>query len=1105
MRVLLRRSLAALGVLLLPGSLAAQQAATVTGRVMSEGAPVPSATVSIPELGLGTLANEAGRYTIVVPAGRIQGQSVTVTARRVGFRPQTARVTIAAGTVTQDFELAPNPLQLGEVVITGAGTATEVEKLGNVRNAVSAELIVKSNEPNIVQALAGKAPNVNVAQSAGDPGAGSSIRIRGVRTLNGSPEPLFVVDGVPVDNSSISTTNFNVLDAGGVNLAGQDNGGQLEGTSTPNRISDINPNDIENVEILKGAAAAAIYGARAANGVVLITTKRGRAGATRYALNSSYSFDKVTRLYPLQRSWGQGLFGVDPLPCEGFKANCLRSWGPRITGESFDHAGEAFRTGNISDNTLSVSGGNERTTFFLSSGYNRHEGVLVGPNNYYNRATVRLTATHRLLDNLNVGGNFSYTDARGRLTQRGNNTNGLLLGLLRTPPNFDNKPWLVDGSHRSYNLQTPSPANFAEDRVFNNPFYTLYEELNQTQVGRAFGNINAEYLANSWLRFNYILGSDYATDERLEACPQQCTSGVNGGRITEGKVVTHQIDHNLTATGRYTFNDNLSGSLTLGQNLNYRAFRTFSVVGRTLIAPKPFNIFNTLTRDPPGDYQTEVRGDAYFGQVTVDLFNQLFLTGALRRDGSSTFDADHRYANFPKASAAWTFTNLYNPGSFLTFGKLRVSYGEAGQEPQPYLTVNTYSQSTFTGAISQGTGNTPTQNGRGGLYYSVTKPAETLRPERTKELEGGFDIGFFKDKVDLSATWYDSRTVDVILVTPVPPSSGYQFEAKNAGIIDNSGTEVSLNIRPFTRANYAWEVGFGWGRNLSKVISIAGAQFLQTDNSTGTPPYAQVGFPLGVNRGNGWVRCGISPNDVIPGVDLATVCANQPYGAVFIDDGSNCSPQPGMPCADDNVRVINDPNPKWTGNVRTSFRYKKATFSGLLDIKKGGQLINGTRGALYSYGTHKDTDVRAICTGPNNADCTGNEHAFGDRDFYPGAVVGPGAGTRIPVGENWWRASGLAACPFTGYDEPCVEDAGYVKLRELSVSYSFNSPWVARTLGMSTVDVRVAGRNLHTWTKYTGLDPEINGGGGNINRFNGYDYFNLPLTRSFVIAVGLNR
>jgi hypothetical protein len=212
-----------------------------------------------------------------------------------------------------------------------------------------------------------------------------------------------------------------------------------------------------------------------------------------------------------------------------------------------------------------------------------------------------------------------------------------------------------------------------------------------------------------------------------------------------------------------------------------------------------------------------------------------------------------------------------------------------------------------------------------------------------------------------------------------------------------------------------------------------------------------------------------------------------------------------MPCADDNIRVLTDPNPKWTGNLRSNFTYGHITLSGLLDIKKGGSIVNGTRGALYSYGTHKDTENRATCTGPSNAQCTGNLHAFGEAGFYPGSVVGPGAGMQIPIGENWYRNSGVAACPFTGYDEPCVEDASYVKFRELSVAYTFEGAAINKFFGFRTVDLRVAGRNLHTWTKYSGLDPEVGGVGGNINRVNGYDYFNLPLTRSFVISFAFNR
>ena len=259
-----RRWFALAGLVLLPALASAQQTATITGRATGDaGAPLAAVTITIPELGVGTLTRDDGRYAITVPGARVAGQTVTLSARRVGFKPKLARVLIAPGTITQDFLLEANPLQLGEVVVTGAGTSAEAQKLGNVRNSVSAELIVKSNEPNLVQALAGKAPNVQVAQSSGDPGAASHIQIRGLRTLNGNTEPLFVVDGVPVNNSTFSTTNLNPVDAGGVNLAGQENGGELEGTSAPNRLMDINPNDIENVEILKGAAAAAIYGARA--------------------------------------------------------------------------------------------------------------------------------------------------------------------------------------------------------------------------------------------------------------------------------------------------------------------------------------------------------------------------------------------------------------------------------------------------------------------------------------------------------------------------------------------------------------------------------------------------------------------------------------------------------------------------------------------------------------------------------------------------------------------------------------------------------------------------------------------------------------------------
>ncbi len=967
----------------------------------------------------------------------------------------------------------------------------------------------KSNESNIVQALAAKAPNVVVSQQAGDPGAASKIQIRGLRTLNGQTQPLFIVDGIPVNNSTVSTTNFNPIDAGGGGVGGQDNGGEFEGTSAPNRMIDMNPDDIENVEILKGAAAAAIYGARAANGVILITTKHGRSGQTHYELRSSGSNDVVTRKEPLQRGFGQGLFNVAAGTCDDIgKGSCLRSWGPALSGvPTYDHASEAFDTGHILDNTLSASGGNDRTTFYLSGNYNNNQGVFIGPNNYFDRGTVRLNATHHLTDNFTLGGNFSYADTRGHLTQRGNNVNGLLLGLFRTPPAFNNFPALdpTTGLHRSYRLQDPTPETAGQSRGFNNPIFTLEDELNDQKAGRTFGNMNAQYIANNWLTFAYTLGADYSNDERVEGCPAECSDVAASGRVTEGKIVDYQIDHNLTATATWNFNSNFGGTFTAGQNLNARNLRTFSVVGRTLIAPQPMDIINTLSRDPASDFQTQIHNQSYFGQATFDIHQQLYLTGALRSDGSTTFGRSNKTSTFPKASAAWNFTNFHKVKG-LTYGKLRLSYGQAGNEPQPYLTSAVFSSQGTVGGIAQGTGLTPTQSGLGGLFFTGVKPAVSLKPERTSEKEAGFDLGFWGEKADLSATWYKSRTTDVILVTPISPSTGFGSEAKNAGIFRNSGTELSLNLRPLMGTNYQWDLGFGWGRNQSLVENIAGAQFLFTGSSfIGT--VAMVGQPLGVIRGLGWIRCGVTPTDYLTDnyPAAAAACQGKPKGTLYVDDGTNGCANAGMPCGDfDNQRILGDPNPKWTGNMHSSLKFKKLELSTLLDVRHGGLMWDGTRGALWSYGTAGETGNRATCTGSSNAACTGNLHAFGDPDWYPGPVTGPGAGQKIPIGENWYRTSGIAACPFTGIDEPCLENAGFVKLREISAAYTFDGAWVNRLLNLNTMTVRVAGRNLKTWTKYKGLDPETNVAGP-FEQVGAADYFNLPLTRSFVVSVSLNR
>ena len=1101
-------------IVALPALLAAQEPVTITGKVTSDaGQALGQVEVAIPAMGLGALSKDDGSYTVVVPGARVSGQTVTLVARRLGYKSQSAQVTLTSGGVTHDFVLAANPLQLGEVVVTGAGTTQQTGALGSVRNNVAADQIEKASETNMVEALAGKAPNVTVVQQSGDPGAGSFINIRGISTLLGNNQPLFVIDGVPADNSTFSTSNFNAPDDAGGQL-GQF--GQGEGTVATNRGADINPNDIESVEILKGPSASAIYGARAAAGVVLITTKSGRSGPTHFTFRSSTSLDDINHTYPLQTTYGQGTQGVHADTTLGgacdraSSGSCTRSWGPLIPAGApvYDHQGEIYQMGHTLDNGFTVSGGNDRTTFYLSGDYTHTQGVIVGPNNTFGRTAVRFKGTHRVIDNLKIGADLAFADTRAKYIQRGNNTNGIQLGDLRTPPDFNNQPYVVQTAagpqQRGYRFQHPNDATLLFDRGFDNPFWTAYMQTNTSAVGRVYGNVNAEYLPVSWLKINYTLGADYATDERLEGCPVSSSSPCIAGRVIEGKIVNYLIDHNLTATANYTISPTLSGTITLGQNLNTRNNRQLGTVGRGLVALQPFKLSNTVVQDLPLDAETVIHDASWFGQAGLDVSDQLHLTAALRNDGSSTFGRSNLRSWFPKGSAAWEFTKAIGEQSWLSYGKARVAYGEAGQEPLPYLTSQTFT-SAIVGGISQGTGNTPTQDGIGGLVTrSELRAATALKPERSKEFEAGVDLGFFKDRADASVTWYNKKSSDIILLQPLNPSIGYFQTGQNAATMQNRGWEVSLNVRPVQKTDYGWEVGLQWARNRNKVLSLGGAQFISIGDFNNQ--VAMLNQPIGVYLGTGFLRCGVSDGatpvtgTTATDTTLGQVCATAkaPSGALYIGPD-------GYPVGDGNPRIVQDPNYDWTGSVRSSFRYRKLQVSGLLDIRHGGQIWNGTKGALWSYGKRAETAQRAVCTNRNDpASCTGNDKTFGTGGWFDGPVAGPGAGTPVAIGEYWYR--NIAACPFVGIDEPCIEDGGFVKLREVSLTYTLDAPWVQRSLGFSSIDLRVSGRNLKTWTNYTGYDPETNLGGAiSANAgAGGVDYFNNPQTRSFVFSVTLN-
>jgi TonB-linked SusC/RagA family outer membrane protein len=1097
LRRLARAALVATGAVALiarpgPAQQPAQQPATVSGKVISaSGAPLPQATVLVQELNVGATTRPDGTYSIAIPGARVPSGAVTLTARAVGFKPSTARVSLAGGAARQDFSLAENPLRLGEIVVTGAGTVSEVEKLGTGRSYVDSSAITRSNEPNLVNALAAKAPNVNVYSSSGDPGSSSQIQIRGLTTVTASDgQPLIVVDGVPVDNS----INYNNPANLPLNAS----------AAPPNRALDINPDDIANIEILKGAASGAIYGSRAGQGVIIINTKHGQPGPTRYSLRSSISLNQHTRLPPLQTTYAGGTGGAPPSCVAGGAENCrvplteAGSWGPLIEPGTavFNHQDEMFRDGFTTDNTLTISGGTDRTTFYLSGGYNYDRGIAVGPNSHYRRIAVRFNGAHRIVNNLRVGANVSYTDGSGDFVVSRNSTEGLLLGAWRTPPNFNNLPFLdpTFHLHRSFRFPNPGPGSEQLGRSYDNPFFSANENVASSLVGRTYGNVNAEWTATKWLTFNETLGLDYANDERTQGWPLTTSNsslvGATGvGGVNAGYIRSSQIDHNLTATARYKVSPVWSGTVTLGQNLNSNSFQSRQTAGVALIAPQPFNLSNTASQLPPYDFKQTVRLESYFAQVSADLWNQLFLTAAVRNDGASSFGVDNRRNWFPKGSAAWTFFRGQEGTKWLTFGKLRAAYGQSGTQPQPYLLASVfYSTAIFEGGW--GPASSTQLGGVGGLVTRYNLPTTKLGPERVKEFETGMDLGLLQDKADFGITYYRQNSSDVILNIPTAGSTGYTELPANAASLRNIGWELALNVRPITTRSFGWELGFQWAINRSKTTDLAGvtfAPFPQSGGSNGAGPQASAveGARVGVFYGTDFARCGRGLT--VNSIDIDNTpgqCQGAPAGALYIDET-------GYPQLDEsNAYIIGDPNPDWTGSVRTAVRFKGFSVTGLLDIRHGGQNWNGTRGALDYFGTALETQTLRQA----------GDKVFG-QTFLPGPVAGPGAGTAVPLDESWFTGAGSS---FSGPDIVSIEDGGFVKLREISVGYTIDRPWVSRLLGFSSIDLRVAGRNLHTWTKYTGIDPETSLL-GSITPVHGLDYFNNPQTRSFVFSMTLNR
>ena len=1072
---------------LLPILVMAQEGVTIKGYVTDEGGnPLMGANVYVEKLNFGAATNSDGFYSFVIPRGVARGQKIKLVARFIGYKTRSKIVTLISGkTITQDFALAVDVLKMDAIVVTGMGGSQIKKKLGQSVARVSAGEVVGADVPNVVQAIEGNAPNVEVVQSSGDPGASSYIRIRGAGSIDRGTQPLFVVDGVPIDNSQ----DF-------MSIGGLSGTGASSNNETPNRASDLNAEDIQSIEILKGAAAAAIYGSRAANGVVLITTKSGKPGRTRISYKSQFGITRLSREYPLQRWYGQGKHGV-------YVKDYSRSWGRPLNvpdapwydpskpeDKVYNHSTLYSDGGHLFGNNLTISGGNNTTTFFLSGGHYYEKGHWIAGSDY-ERTSVRLKGTQLVGSKLKFTGNIAYVHVDQHSLQGRDNLAGIGIAALRCPPEWNNWPYIdpKTGYHRSFRYS--EAKELKKSRGFDNPYFIMYEHKNPHLENRAYGYVKAEYDLTNWINVSYHLGGDFITDHRANILPPG-NSREPLGRILKATFIREQIDGNLLVTiqgdkflHRWSWID---ATLMLGHNANIRKYHRLAAAGIDMGVPEGFDELDNCVDVIPDEYQWQRNIESFYGQLTIDLFDQLYLTGAMRNDGASTFGVAKKRYWYPKASAAWEFTR-FKKIPFISFGKLRAAYGVAGIQPGVYTVLSPYKATEEEFTLYTEADLTASYNGKMGFRHSTTLGNDHIKPERQREFEIGLDMAFLNSRVGLEATYYDQKNTDVIFNLNVAPSTGSFSQTANAATITNKGVELTLNAVPIKYRNFSWNLTLNWARNRSMVVDLSGADW----EGLGGGVYAVPGHELGTIRVRSWMRFGYGIEYDVDG-DGVKENIDEYYAGQW-KKGDVWVGEDGKPVMAPTYLITPfSVNPRWTGSIRSEFTiFRNITVSALIDIVHKRWMNAYGRGQLYRYGTDADTKHRWH---PDTQD----PEAIGTVDKFlkhGEKTIGPGVGKKFKYDESWF--TGL--CSYSGDRWQFISDAGYVKVRELAITYRLPSAFVRR-FWLSGLSIRLSARNLVTWTPYTGWSPDTNRSQATNSR--GVDYFNSPQTRGYNVTLIVN-
>jgi TonB-linked SusC/RagA family outer membrane protein len=1033
----MRKTMSLLAMLILCSVFAWSQTKTVTGQVMDDkGDPVPYATVKEKGTSTGVAADQDGKFSINV------GSKAKLIFSAAGFENQ--EVTVSAQSVISVHLKASASLQ--EVVVTALGIKKAEKALGYSVSKVDPGSLLQKSEPDVLKSLQGKVPGVDIRTSQGTPGAATRIQIRGNTSFFGDNQPLIIVDGVPYSNDQI--TSVNQVSGGGAYSSG---------------LSDLDPNDIATMNVLKGSSAAALYGSRASNGAIIITTKSGSAGRSKKGLeisySTSYSVEKIANLPEYQNSYGTGSqlnAGGGSNGSWGARFGTIDSvstWspyipilGPKVAYRAYpDNVKSLFKTGNVIENSISVNGGDEKTSVAVTASQLTHNGYV--PYSSYKRANLGLGGSTKLDFGLNIRANFSYS----RSNQQGGffGENQVDFGSQFARSLFLGRSWDL-----SLPFEDAEGNNITFiDGQFDNPKWSAKYNKVISDDERYVAGVHADFNVNPWIRFDYGLGTNVATVNRREITEISSTtvSAEGLGRLVLDNNRKQEIESNLLLTLTPKINDDFHLKVILGNNINQRTITRQASTGKKFITRGIYTLSNTAQQSFGVDVNlngTYYYGDTYsrrrlvgaFGSVGLDFRNYAFIELTGRNDWSSTLPVESRSYFYPSISGSFVFSDAFNIKSdFFDFGKIRASWSKVGRDADPYSLADVFVLGT--NFLSQ-----PTAS------KSSTTYDPHLKPEFTRETELGTQLSFLKKRIELDVAVYQKISTNLIAPITVPVTSGYEQYYTNYGKISNRGIEIGLTVKPVQVRNFIWSISGSFTKNENIVKElIEGTERLQLRGvlagSSNINPYLEPGMPFGYLRGDVSAR------------DKAT-------GQLLID------PSSGNPITSLTPGYLGNPNPDYKLGITNTLTYKGFFFNVLFDMTKGGDIYSVTTSSLLGRGVTKDTEDRE--TGWVIPGIYGDPET-GEAILVNGKTV-PNQ-TRITTNDLYFTTGGGGTFAINGATEWNVYDATVYRIRE--VALGFNLPQsLLQKLPIGSATFTVTGRNLWylapNFPKYTNFDPEVN-------------------------------